>query len=130
MDDCIFCKVVSGEIPHFKIYEDDSAVAFLDINPVNPGHTLVVSKQHHPLVWDMPDDMYGRVMAAAKKVAKRIAEVLKPGRVGEAIEGFDVEHAHIHLIPIEEGFEKELTKPKTDKKSEEDLTAMAERLRF
>lgn len=130
MEDCIFCKVASGDIPHYKVYEDDSAVAFLDINPVNPGHTLVISKQHKELIWDLPDDTYRRVMMAAKKVAKRINEVLKPGRVGEAVEGFDVSHAHIHLIPIEQGFEKELTKPKSSDNTEEALNSMAARLRF
>lgn len=130
MEDSIFTKIIRGDIPSYKIYEDDYSYAFLDINPVNPGHTLVISKTQVDHLWDLSDKDYQFLMDSVKKVAKRLSEVLKPARVGVAVEGFDVAHAHIHLIPIEAGLEKELNKPKTDKNTPEDLSAMANRLFF
>ena len=100
MQDSIFTKIIKGEIPSHKIYEDDKTFAFLDIHPVQPGHVLVVPKKQVDHIWDLPDEDYQALMAAAKKVANRQREILQPKRVGEQIVGIDVPHAHIHVFPF------------------------------
>lgn len=100
MQDSIFTKIIKGEIPCHKIYEDEKVIAFLDIHPVQPGHTLVVPKVQIDHLWDLPDADYQAVMAVSKRVAQRIREVLKPVRVGVQVVGIDVPHAHVHLIPF------------------------------
>lgn len=130
MSDCIFCKIITGEVPSHKVYEDERVLAFLDVNPINPGHTLIIPKSHHSQLWDLGDDEYQQLMSAAKKIALKIRQELKPLRVGQAVEGLAVDHAHVHLIPIEAGFEREFSKAKSDKNSPDELKAMAERLRL
>ena len=100
MEDSIFTKIVKGEIPSHKVYEDDTVYAFLDIHPVQPGHTLVIPKNQVKYVWDMDDEDYQAVMIAAKKIATHMREVLDKPYVGEAVVGLDVPHAHVHLIPL------------------------------
>lgn len=100
MEDSIFTKIIKGEIPCHKIYEDDQTLAFLDIHPVQPGHTLVIPKVQVEFVWDLRDEDYEALMATTKKVAKRIREMLEPPYVGVQVVGVDVPHAHIHLIPF------------------------------
>jgi histidine triad (HIT) family protein len=94
----IFSKIINGEIPAYKIYEDELTLAFLDIHPKTPGHTLVVPKKEIDQFQDMPDEDYEAVMRTVKKVALRIKEVLKPNRVGVEIMGMDVPHAHVHVF--------------------------------
>lgn len=98
--DSVFSKIVRGEIACHKIYEDDLTLAFLDIHPVQPGHTLVISKQQVEFVWDLDDHTYQAVMATAKKVARRLKQVLNTPYIGEEVVGVDVPHAHVHLIPF------------------------------
>ena len=100
MADSIFTKIIRGEIPCNKVYEDDRTLAFLDIHPVQPGHTLVVSKKQVEFVWDLDDEDYQAVMATAKKVANQIKKILNVPYVGEQIIGVDVPHAHLHVIPF------------------------------
>lgn len=100
MQDSIFTKIVKGEIPAYKIYEDDTVLAFLDIHPVQPGHTLVISKKQVEFVWDLDDATYQAVMAACKKIAHHMRETLGVPYVGEKIIGIDVPHAHVQLIPF------------------------------
>jgi len=100
MEDSIFTKIVKGEIPSHKVYEDDRVYAFLDIHPVQPGHTLVIPKKQVKYVWDMDDEDYQAFMAAAKKIATHMREVLDKPYVGQAVVGLDVPHAHVHLIPF------------------------------
>lgn len=130
MSDSLFSKIIRGEIPSHKVYEDDRVLAFLDINPVNPGHTLVVPKVEVDHLWDLSDDDYLNLLAQSKKIALHIRDVLKVPRVGMVVEGFAVPHAHVHLIPVYEGFVATLTKPKTNENSAEDLAAMADQLRM
>jgi histidine triad (HIT) family protein len=101
MEDSIFTKIVKGEIPAHKIYEDDKMLAFLDIHPVQPGHTLVVPKVQVEFVWDLEDEDYQAVMNACKKIARHMREVLGVRYVGEKIIGVDVPHAHVQLIPFD-----------------------------
>jgi histidine triad (HIT) family protein len=100
MADSIFTKIIKGEIPCHKIYEDDKVLAFLDIHPVVTGHTLVISKKQIEFVWDLPVEDYQAVMATVKKIALRLREVLGTKYVGERIVGVDVPHAHVQLIPF------------------------------
>ena len=97
MPDCIFCAIASGKVPSFKIYEDQNFLAFLDIQPLNPGHTLVISKSHYRWVWDVPNA--GEYFEAAKKIALALEKSLETEWVVSAIIGEAVEHAHIQLIP-------------------------------
>ncbi|MGM0744322.1 MAG: HIT family protein, partial [Bacteroidota bacterium] len=96
----IFTKIINGEIPCHKIAENDSHIAFLDINPIAEGHTLVVPKKEIDYIFDLSDDLLGDSMIFAKKVAKGIDKALNPIRTGIIVEGLEVPHAHIHLVPI------------------------------
>lgn len=100
MNETIFTKIIKGEIPCHKIYEDELTFAFLDIHPVQPGHVLVVPKQQIEFVWDLDDSLYRAVMATVKKVALRSKEVLGVPYVGLQVIGVDVPHAHVHVIPF------------------------------
>lgn len=96
----IFSRIVAGEIPCHKIAEDDEFFAFLDINPVAMGHTLVIPKMEVDYIFDMDDPILGRMMAFAKRVARAQEAAIACKRVGMAVMGLEVPHAHIHLIPI------------------------------
>lgn len=100
MQDSIFTKIIKGEIPCHKIYEDDKTLAFLDIHPKQPGHTLVIPKKQVEFLWDLDDEDYQAVMATAKKVALRLRDVLGKPYVGELVVGIDVPHAHVHVYPF------------------------------
>jgi histidine triad (HIT) family protein len=100
MEDSIFTKIINGEIPSHKIYEDDTVFAFLDIHPINAGHTLVVPKQQAEFLWDLDDEVYQKVMAVSKKIAEHMRSVLDVEYVGMQVIGVDVPHAHVHLIPF------------------------------
>ena len=104
MDGCILCKIVSGEIPSFKIRETDKCIAILDINPANPGHTLVISKEHFDNVYSIDDDVLSDMILVAKKIARRLKERFECKGVNiimnnEKIAGQIIPHAHIHVIP-------------------------------
>ncbi len=101
MEDSIFTKIIRGEIPCQKVYEDDKTLAFLTIEPVQPGHTLVIPKKQIDQLWDLDDDDYQAVMATSKKVAKRLKAVMGTNRVGVLVVGVDVPHVHVHLIPFD-----------------------------
>ena len=101
---CIFCKIVKGEIPSAKIYEDKDILAFLDIAPVNKGHALVIPKEHHETILDVPDDLLQKVIIATKKVSKALmkaanAEGLTVTMNNYKAAGQEVPHAHFHIIP-------------------------------
>lgn len=96
----IFTKIVNGDIPSHKIYEDDSTLAFLDIYAVVPGHTLVIPKKQVEFVWDLEKADYDALMTTVQKVGRRLREVMGTKYVGQKIIGTDVPHTHIHLIPF------------------------------
>lgn len=98
----IFSKIIAGEIPCYKVAEDEKNFAFLDINPVNKGHVLVVSKTENDYIFNLSDDDYQSLTMFARRVAKAIDKALPCKRVGVAVIGLEVPHAHIHLIPIVE----------------------------
>ncbi len=96
----IFSRIVAGEIPSHKVAENDEFFAFLDINPVAVGHTLVIPKQEIDYIFDIDDTKLGRMMAFAKRVARAQERAITCKRVGLAVMGLEVPHAHIHLVPI------------------------------
>ncbi len=101
---CIFCKIIAGEIPATKVYEDVQCLAFLDIKPINVGHTLVVPKPHMSNLYDMPEDVIGPLFSVVKKIAIAVGKVVSAhginiGMNNEAAAGQIVMHAHVHVIP-------------------------------
>ena len=114
----IFTRIIQGEIPCYKIAEDDRFFAFLDINPLSKGHTLVVPKQETDYIFNLEDDTIGPMMVFAKKVAKAIEKAVPCKRIAVAVIGLEVPHAHIHLVPITQvgdlDFKKEHVKLSTE----------------
>lgn len=130
MADSIFTKIIKGEIPSHKVYEDDKTMAFMDINPVNHGHTLVISKAEVEFVWDLPEADYVALMKTCKKVALKLREVLKVPYVGEMIVGTDVPHAHIHLVPFKTTKEFRNIPDSSVEPDHETLELLAQKLRI
>lgn len=97
----IFSRIIAGEIPSYKVAENDRFYAFLDINPVNWGHTLVVPKQETDYIFDMDDDQLGEMMLFAKKVATAMKKAIDCRKIGVTVIGLEVPHAHIHLVPLQ-----------------------------
>jgi histidine triad (HIT) family protein len=124
----IFSRIIAGEIPCHKVAEDESFFAFLDINPVAVGHTLVVPKQEVDYLFDLDDEQLGRMMAFAKRVAAAQQAAIPCKRIGLTVIGLEVPHAHIHLVPISQEadiyFNKEKQTP-----SAETLSEIAEKIR-
>lgn len=115
MDNCIFCKIIKGEIPAYKVYEDEDALAFLDIHPVKEGHTLVIPKKHDSYLFEMEDSDYSSLMNSSKKVAGILKKAFNPrtGKIGMIVYGLDVDHIHLHLIPIDQSGDLNLGKSTT-----------------
>lgn len=130
MQDSIFTRIIKGEIPAHKVYEDELTFAFLTIEPIHPGHTLVIPKRQVDKLWELPEQDYQAVMATCRKVANRIQEVLQPVRVGSHVIGIDVPHAHVHLFPFGTTEEFWARPASADTVADEELAAMAARLRM
>lgn len=99
MENCIFCNIVAGEIPSARVYEDGKILAFLDINPVNHGHVLVIPKAHHPKLEETPDAVVADIFVQSKKLMPAIKKATNADYVAVSVVGTDVPHLHIHLIP-------------------------------
>lgn len=123
----IFSKIVAGEIPSYKVAEDDKFYAFLDINPLVKGHTLVVPKKEVDYIYDLSDEELAAMHVFAKHVALAIQKAFPCRKVGEAVIGLEVPHAHIHLIPIQNESDMLFSNPKL-KLSNEELKSIAERI--
>ncbi|MFH1601728.1 MAG: HIT domain-containing protein [Candidatus Shapirobacteria bacterium] len=119
--DCVFCKIIQGKVPAYKIYEDKDYLAFLDINPWVEGHTLVIPKKHYRWVWDVKD--LGGYFKITGKIANQLRKIFKTEFVMSYIYGYDVPHAHIQLFPDARGkialFPKEKLGKLTEKKGKE-----------
>lgn len=100
MEDSIFTRIIKGEVPCHKLYEDEHVIAFLDIHPIQPGHTLVIPKVQVDQLWDLDEQVYGRLMAVAQRIGRQLRDKLPAERVGVQVVGNDVPHAHVHLIPF------------------------------
>jgi len=124
----IFSRIIAGEIPCHKVAEDESFFAFLDINPVAVGHTLVVPKQEVDYLFDLDDEGLGRMMAFAKRVAAAQQAAIPCKRIGLAVIGLEVPHAHIHLVPITQESDIYFNKGKLSP-SAESLSEVAEAIR-
>lgn len=127
MEPSIFTKIINGDIPSHKIYEDDKTFAFLDIHPARPGHTLVVPKRQIDRLEDLPGEDYQALMATAHKLMKHIGDTLGVDRVCLQVMGFDVPHAHIHLLPCNNAADFHASQSEGD---QEELAAMAEKLKI
>ena len=108
----LFARIASGEIPSYKIAEDERFFAFLDINPLAKGHTLVIPKQEIDYIFDMDEDMYRDLWLFAMKVAKAIKKTVPCIKVGVAVIGLEVPHAHIHLVPLNSMDDINFSRPK------------------
>jgi histidine triad (HIT) family protein len=123
----IFSKIIAGEIPSYRIHEDDRYYAFLDINPLAEGHTLVIPKVETDYLFDLEDDLLAGMMVFAKKVSKALDLSMDCKRVGVAVLGLEVPHAHIHLVPINSLYDIEFSRPKL-KFSDEEFRAIAAKI--
>jgi histidine triad (HIT) family protein len=122
--DCIFCKIIAGEIPSYKVYEDDYSLAFLDISPITKGHSLVLPKTHVPKLSSLEDDYLSGLMIALKKMARAVEDALQPEGLNVFINqgevaGQVVPHLHIHLVPRTTGDGLEFITPSAEMTEEE-----------
>lgn len=124
----LFTKIVNGEIPCHKVAENEEFLAFLDIMPLRKGHVLVIPKTEVDYIFDVEDQLLGRMMIFAKQVAKQIEKVFTCNRIGVTVIGLEVPHAHIHLIPINELSDMDFTQSKMSIKPE-DLEEIAKSIR-
>ncbi|HLU24127.1 MAG TPA: HIT domain-containing protein [Longimicrobiales bacterium] len=134
-DHCIFCRIIGGEEMVSIVHEDDRAIAFMDIQPASPGHTLVVSRDHYPTLYDLPDDLAAHCISLAKRLAPGIrratgAESVNVFSANGRAGGQDVPHFHLHLIPVLDGqpFALQLPMPDAPIPSRSELDVMAARI--
>ncbi|MCA9327088.1 HIT domain-containing protein [Candidatus Saccharibacteria bacterium] len=130
MQDSIFTKIIKGEIPCHKVYEDEKTFAFLDIHPITPGHVLVVPKTQVAYLWDMVDDDYLAVMATVKKLSAHLRDTLGVPYVGLKVIGVDVPHAHVHIVPFTSAAEYARTPDMSGEPDNTALAAVAEKLKM
>ena len=124
----LFTRIINGEIPCHKVAEDDRFLAFLDINPLREGHTLVIPKIEVDRFFDLPTEILAGILPFAQDVARRIEAVVPCNRVGLTVIGLEVPHAHVHLIPIDQMADMDFAGPKL-KLTQEELAMIAARLR-
>lgn len=124
----IFTRIINGEIPCHKVAEDDRFLAFLDINPLREGHTLVIPKMEVDKFFELPAEVLAGIMPFAQGVARKIERVVPCNRIGVSVVGLEVPHAHVHLIPIDSVHDMEFSRPKL-KFTQDQLAAIAERIR-
>ena len=129
--DCIFCKIVRGGIPCYKIYETKNVLAFLDINPYVRGHVLVIPKGHSDWVWDIESTMYSKLMKEVLSLANVLRKVFDTNWVEEIIAGVGVQHSHVHLLPRvkNDGIGEIPTKPLVPKPSDSEMKEICERIK-
>lgn len=123
----IFTKIVNGEIPSYKVAEDENYYAFLDINPLAAGHTLVIPKREVDYIFDLDSEEFKGLWAFAQKVAKAVGEAVPCKRVGVAVLGMEVPHAHIHLVPLQSEADLDFRKEKVQL-SKEEFAAVTEKI--
>ena len=123
----IFSKIARGEIPSYKVAENERYYAFLDINPLVKGHVLVIPKEETDYLFDLNDDDLGGIMLFSKKVAAAIEKTIPCRRIGVAVIGFDVPHAHIHLLPMQNMQDIDFNRPKL-KLSSQEFQSIAEKI--
>ena len=129
MSDSIFTKIIKGEIPCYKIAEDDRFIAFLDVFPVKKGHTLVVPKAQIDYLFDLDDSLLSDLMIFAKKVSQKMQRAISCERIGIAVIGLEVPHAHIHLVPLDTVEDIDFSQPKLQLSAKE-MTEIADSIRI
>ena len=129
MSDSIFTKIIKGEIPCYKIAEDDRFIAFLDVYPIKKGHTLVVPKAQIDYLFDLDDSLLSDLMIFAKKVAQKMERAISCERIGIAVIGLEVPHAHIHLVPLDTVGDIDFSQPKLQLSAME-MTEIADSIRI
>ena len=129
MSDSIFTKIIKGEIPCYKIAEDDRFIAFLDVFPIKKGHTLVVPKVQIDYLFDLDDSLLSDLMIFAKKVAQKMERAISCERIGIAVIGLEVPHAHIHLVPLDTIGDIDFSQPKLQLSAKE-MTEIADSIRI
>lgn len=129
MENCIFCRIIKGELPAAKVYEDENFLAFLSISPINPGHTLVIPKKHIDYFFGLDEQTLSEIMIVSKEVARALVKVFKPksGRIGIMVAGLGVAHAHVHLVPINS--EGDLNFARAKKANLEELSENASKIK-
>lgn len=129
MENCIFCKIIKGQIPSFKVWEDENFLAFLSIKPINPGHTLVIPKKHVDYIFEMDESPLGELFVACKPIAQVLKKVFNPlsGKIGIMVAGQEVPHVHVSLIPI--NHEGDLTFERAKQATSENLQENAEKIK-
>ena len=129
MSDSIFTKIIKGEIPCYKIAEDDRFIAFLDVFPIKKGHTLVVPKVQIDYLFDLDDSLLSDLMIFAKKVSQKMQRAISCERIGIAVIGLEVPHAHIHLVPLDTVGDIDFSQPKLQLSAME-MTEIADSIRI
>ena len=124
----IFSRIVSGEIPSYKVAENDQFLAFLDVFPLVEGHTLVIPKKEIDLIWDMDDETLAQLHIFSKMVALKVKKAIPCRRIGMSVIGLEVPHAHIHLIPMNSVSDMDFSRPKI-KVTEERMMELAQRIK-
>jgi histidine triad (HIT) family protein len=124
----IFTKIISGEIPSYKVHENEKFFAFLDISPLKAGHTLVVPKVEIDYIFDLPNDLLNEILVFSKEVARKIEAVIECERIGVSVIGLEVPHAHVHLIPMNSVSDMNFAKPKLELDSDY-MMDLAEKIR-
>tara|TARA_Y100000589_G_scaffold319741_1_gene348696 strand:+ start:764 stop:1159 length:396 start_codon:yes stop_codon:yes gene_type:complete len=127
--DSIFTKIIKGEIPCYKIAEDDRFIAFLDVFPIKKGHTLVVPKAQIDYLFDLDDSLLSDLMIFSKKVAQKMQKAISCERIGVAVIGLEVPHAHIHLVPLDTVGDIDFSQPKLQLSAKE-MTEIADSIRI
>ncbi len=131
-EDSVFTKIIKGELPSHKVYEDDKTLAFMDIHPVQPGHVVVIPKKQSNFVWDLKDEDYIALMASVRKIARKMREVFpEKGRIGVQIEGLGISnHAHVNVLPFSTAEEFRVLPDNSTEPDHQALAKMAEKLRI
>lgn len=129
MAESIFTKIIKGEIPCYKILEDDRFIAFLDVFPIKKGHTLVVPKAQIDYLFDLDDSLLSDLMLFTKKVAQKMKKAIPCERIGVAVIGLEVPHAHIHLVPLDSVGDIDFGQPKL-KVSSQEMAKIADSIRI
>jgi len=129
--DCVFCKIANGDIPSYKVYEDENVLAFLDINPYSIGHLLIIPKKHSDWLWDMNSEDYSHLMEKTLFLAKVLKKTFKTDWVEEVVAGIGVQHTHIHLLPRErnDGLGEIPIKPLAIKPTNEEMVELVEKIK-
>jgi histidine triad (HIT) family protein len=122
---CVFCKIIQGDLPCYKIYEDEVCLAFLDLCPINTGQTLIVPREHEDHLWDIDQKIYTHLFDIAKKLSQVLRKTYTSKRVGMMVEGFQMPHAHIIILPIYKGSDSQ---KKPTKANQDDLSQEAQKI--